>query len=179
MRTPRLHNNAAPFIAFLQRYRNDRGALANLRGALSDARRPNAWPLLAGFPVAIGNSAYETVAALWACDPDLDCANGCLGDTLARLKGEHNAFEGRFKRLLTCDKSEIAERVAPVIRAAQTKGIRVNYTQLLSDLLWWGDEVKVRWAKSFWGVAEPDDAINPNLLDTEESAAIATTEVQA
>ena len=180
MSTPRLHNNAVSFIAFLQRYRNDRGALANLKGALSDARKPNAWPLLAGFPVAIGNSAYETVAALWACDPDLDGAYGCLGDTLARLKGEHNSFEGRFKRLLTCDRDEIAERVAPVISAAQTKGISVNYTQLMSDLLWWGDEVKVRWAKSFWGAAEPDDAIDPSLLDAEElPAAVEMTEVQA
>ncbi|MCX6992067.1 MAG: type I-E CRISPR-associated protein Cse2/CasB [Kiritimatiellaeota bacterium] len=179
MRTPRLHNNAAPFIAFLQRYQNDRGALANLRGALSDARKPNAWPLLAGFPVAIGNSAYEIVAALWACDPDLDCTSGCLSDTLAKLNGEHHSFEGRFKRLLTCDHDEIAERVAPVIRTAQTKGLRINYTQLLSDLLWWGDEVKVRWAKAFWGVAEPDDTLNPDLLDAKDPAAVAMTEVQA
>ncbi len=178
MRTPRLHNNATPFIAYLQRYRNDRGALANLRGALSDTRKPNAWPLLAGFKGAIGDSAYETVAALWAFDPDLDGAHGCLGDMLAILKGHHNSFDGRFKRLLTCDHDDIAERVAPVIRAAQTKGIRVNYTQLLSDLLWWGDEVKVRWAKSFWGATEPDTALNPELLDADEPAAVATTEVQ-
>lgn len=187
MRTPRLHNNAAPFIAYLQRYRNDRGACANLRGALSDARKPNAWPLLAGFPVAIGNSAYETVAALWAITDRHEREDGCFADTCRDLAGkydakngkfEHDSFQSRFKRLLTCDKSEIAERVAPIIRAAQTKGICVNYTQLLSDLLWWGDEVKVRWAKSFWGAAEPDDALNSNLLDAEEPAAVATTEVQ-
>lgn len=188
MRTPKLHNNAAPFIAFLQRYRDDRGALANLRGALSDARKPNAWPLLAGFPTAIGKAAYETVAALWAITDRHERADGSFADTCRDLAGkydakngkfEHDSFQSRFKRLLTCDHDEIAERVAPVIRAAQTKGLRVNYIQLLSDLLLWGDEVKVRWAKAFWGAAEPDAALDPSLLDAEEPIAVATTEVQA
>ena len=165
MRTLKLHQNAAPFLTYLQRYRHDRGALANLRGALSDARRPNAWPLLAAFKEAIGNSAFETIAALWAFNPELNVPAGNLGDILAKLKGENSSFEGRFKRLLTCDRGELAVRVAPVVRAAQAKGLRVNYTQLLSDLLWWGEEVKVRWAKSFWEVSETDDAIIP--LDTE------------
>lgn len=171
MKAIRLHNNAAPFVNFLKHYRNDRGALANLKGALSDARKPNAWPLLAGFKGSIGDPAYETVAALWACDPALDCAHGCLGDTLARLKTENNSFEGRFKRLLTCDREEISTRVVPVVRAAQAKGMAINYSQLLSDLLWWNDKVKVAWAKAFWGATEPDEAMNPNLIDKEEVSA--------
>ena len=169
MKTVKLHNNAQPFVNYLQkRYRNDRGALANLKGGLSAARKPNAWPLLAGFEGAIGNSAYETVAALWASDPALDCHEGSLGNALARIKTENNSFEGRFKRLLTCERDEIAERIIPVVRAAQAKGISINYAQLLSDLLWWNDIVKVVWAKAFWGAVEPDEAINPDVLDKEE-----------
>lgn len=168
MKTPWIHPQAGPFLAYLQRYKNDRGTLVNLRGALSDARRPNAWPLLGGFPNAIGNPVFETVAALWASDPGLDCATGNLGDTLLRVKGDNNSFEGRFKRLLTCDRDEIAARVVPVVRAAQAKGVRVNYTQLLSDLLCWNDKVKVAWAKSFWGGVEPEDAMNPDTQDKEE-----------
>ncbi len=163
---------AGAFVAYLQRYKNDRGALANLRGALSDARRPNAWPLFGGFPNAIGHAAFETVAALWASDPELDCASGNLGDTLATLKGDNNSFEGRFKRLLTCDATELPARVAPVVRAAQAKGVRVNYTQLLSDLLSWkNDHVKVEWAKSFWGAAEQEDAFSPDSQDKQEVSA--------
>jgi CRISPR system Cascade subunit CasB len=169
MRTPRLHHDAARFLDHLHRkYAHDRGALANLRGAFTDARRPNAWPLLAAFPGAIGNPAYETVAALWASGPDLGCATGNLGDTLARLKTDHNSFDGRFKRLLTCDHAEIPVRVVPVVRAAQAKGVSVNYAQLLSDLLWWNERVRVEWAKAFWGTTEPDNAINPDLIDKEE-----------
>ncbi|MCX6543020.1 MAG: type I-E CRISPR-associated protein Cse2/CasB [Acidobacteria bacterium] len=159
---------AVRFLSYLQRYRKDRGAMANLRGALSDTRRPNAWPLLAGFPDAIGSSAFETVAALWASGSELSADGGDLGDTMVVLMKGNNSFEGRFKRLLTCDRDEIAAYVAPVIRTAQARGLRVNYTQLLSDLLCWGDDVKVRWARSFWGNTEAGRDIDPKLLDVEE-----------
>lgn len=165
MKTPNLHANAAPFLDYLKRYRVDRGALANLRGALTEARRPNAWPLLAGFGPAIGNPAFETVAALWASAPELACDTGNMGNTLAGLKTDNNSFEGRFKRLLTCDHEEIVARVATVALAAQAKGHRIHYAQLLSDLLWWGDRVKVRWARAFWGAESPDDALNPAASD--------------
>ena len=159
---------AVSFLSYLQRYRKDRGAMANLRGALSDARRPNAWPLLAGFPDAIGSPAFETVAALWASGADLSADGGNLGDTMAALMKGNNSFEGRFKRLLTCDRDEIAAHVASAVRAGQAKGLGVNYTQLLSDVLCWGDDVKVRWARSFWGSTEADRGIDSELPDAEE-----------
>lgn len=163
------HSQATAFVNYLQRYKEDRCALANLRGALSEARRPNAWPLLGAFKDAIGDRRFEVVAALWAMAPELACSAGNLGDTLAQLKGEHNSFEGRFKRLLTCDFNEIPERVVPVVRSAHAKGMHVNYIQLLSDLLWWGDHVQVAWAKSFWGATEPNDGVAANLMDSEEA----------
>lgn len=160
MKTHWIHPQAIAFIEYLQRYKTDRGALANLRGALSEARRPNAWPLLGGFPGAIGNPAFETVAGLWAEKPESDGGNQNLGASLAKLKSEHNSFEGRFKRLLTCDESEICERVAPIVRAAQAKGMAVGYAQLLSDLLCWKNgKPRVEWAKAFWGAPEaPEEA---------------------
>lgn len=156
MSAANVHEGAVRFMAYLARYRGDRGALANLRGALSEARRPRAWPLLGAFPSAIGNPAtpYEMVAALWAHAPESQGeSGGNLGQSLAGLAGEHASFEGRFKRLLTCDREEIASRVASVVRAAQAKGVKIDYTRLLSDLLWWNDRVKVEWAKAFWGAA--------------------------
>jgi len=160
MKTPWMHPQAVAFIEYLQRFKNDRGALANLRGALSEARRPNAWPLLGGFPGAIGNRAFETVAGLWVADPELDGGEGNLGAALAKLKGEHNSFEGRFKRLLACDENEIAERVVSVVRAAQAKGVRINCAQLLSDLLCWKNgKPKVEWAKAFWGAVEAPEEV--------------------
>lgn len=168
MKPRRPAEKAVRFLSYLQRYRQDRGAMAHLRGGLSETRRPNAWPLLAGFPDAIGSPAFETVAGLWAGGADLSTDGGDVGDTMAALMKTNSSFEGRFKRFLTCDRDEIAAHVAPAVHAAQAKGLGVNYTQLLSDLIYWGDEVKVRWARSFWGTSPEDGAIDPELLDTQE-----------
>ncbi len=156
MKSPRTDPRATKFIDYLQGYKDDRGALANLRGGLSETRRPNAWPLLGGFKGAdaIGNAAYETVAALWAAEAESDGGAGNLGATLVRLAAEHNSIEGRFKRLLTCTRDEIPSRVAPLVRAAQAKGAGINYAQLLSDLLHWNDAVRTEWARAFWGAGE-------------------------
>lgn len=166
---PALHEKAETFIAFLQRYRQDRGALANLRAALSDARRHRAWPLLGGFHggAAIGDRRFELVAALWAGDADAAAPDHDLGVALRTLATEHNSFEGRLNRLLTADREEAPALVTPLVRAAQVKGAAVNYARLLSDLIYWGDKVRVRWARSFWGAdfADAHDAVAPELLD--------------
>ena len=159
-----LHPQVVPFFEYLKRYQLDCGALANLRGALSDARRANAWPLLGGFQggVAIGKPAFEKVAALWAANNRIDADEGCLADTCRVLAGkydgksgkfEHDSYQARLKRILTCDKDEIVVRVVPVVRAAQAKNIAVNYPRLLSDLLVWNDRVQVDWARAFWGAS--------------------------
>lgn len=184
MSTSNLHDRAMGFMAYLSRYKNDRGALANLRGGLSAARRQRAWPLLGGFNDAIGaigNPVFEMVAAMWAGAPELDSPGiGNFGATLRRLAGDLSSFEGRFKRLLTCDtREEAVEHVAPVVRAAQAKGVKLDYTRLLSDLLWWGERVKVEWAQAFWGLPGKAGAgINPAMLDQAEPAAKVSAEAK-
>ena len=143
---------AAKFLAYLRGLKNDRGAMSNLRGALKPAQRHRAWPLLA--PVGgIGRSIYETLAGLYAHHSD-ETRTGNLGTTCRRLSGEHNSFDGRFRRLLSCDREEVCERLAPVILAAKAKGVSVNYEQLFADLCYWSDKVKERWAREYWGGAE-------------------------
>ncbi len=152
------HQSAPAFINYLGRYRNDRGALAHLRGGLSESRRPRAWPLLGGFSEqAIGTPAYEVVAALWAYAPELAADDGNMGQTLRHLitsKEATASMEIRFRRLLACTKEEIPERVAPMVRMAQGKEQRIAYVRLLSDLLWWNERVRIEWARSFWRVQE-------------------------
>lgn len=146
---------AAKLLAYLRGLKNDRGAMANLRSALKPAQRHRAWPLLA--PVGgIGRSIYETLAGLYAHHSD-ETRTGNLGTTCRRLSGEHNSFDGRFRRLLTCDSEEICERLAPVILAAKAKGVPVNYEQLFADLCYWSDKVKERWARGYWGGAETSE----------------------
>jgi len=142
-------------LEHLRQYRHDRGALANLRGALKPAQRHRAWSYL-GRVGGIGNPRYEIVAGLFAYYPDGDDSTaGNLGATCQRLADENNTFEGRFRRLLTCDRREVCERIVPIILAAKAKGTPVNYEQLFADLCYWSDNVKERWAREYWGDAEP------------------------
>lgn len=140
---------ASALLAHLRRLKDDRGAMANLRGALKPSLRHRAWPLLASVG-GIGRPIHEIVAGLYAYHPE-ETDSGGFGDTCRKLSGEHNTFDGRFRRLLSCDREELCARIAPVVFAAKAKGIPVNYHRLFCDLCYWSDNVKVQWARAFWG----------------------------
>src|ERR1039457_5964517 len=142
---------AARLLAYFRRLRNDRGAMADLRCALNPGKLPRAWPLL-GRVGGIGNPRMEAVAGFFAYHPD-EAHHGNLGTTCRRLAAENNSFDARFRRLLSCDRDEICERLRPVILAAKAKGIPVNYEELFVDLWSWSDKRKERWAREYWRVA--------------------------
>jgi CRISPR system Cascade subunit CasB len=145
---------AASLLVYLRQLKNDRGAMANLRCALSSSKLPRAWPLLAQVG-GIGNRRIETVAGLFAYHPD-ETQTGNLGTTCRQLTEQNQSFDGRFHRLLRCDRDEICERLRPVILAAKQKGIPANYEELYADLCYWGSQVKERWAREYWGTTEAE-----------------------
>lgn len=155
---------AARLLAYLRQLKNDRGAMADLRCALNPSKLPRAWPLL-GRVGGIGNPRVEAVAGFFAYHPD-ETHTGNLGATCRRLAAENNSFEARFRRLLSCDRDEICERLRPVVLAARAKGIPVNYEELYADLCYWGDNVKARWAREYWGAPEAEE---PASLATSEA----------
>lgn len=142
---------ALVLLAHLRRLKDDRGAMANLRGALRPSLRHRAWPLLAAVG-GIGRPIHETVAGLYAHHPD-ETDVGNFGDTCRLLSGDHTSFDGRFRRLLSCDRDDLCARLAPVVFAAKAKGIPVNYHQLFCDLCYWSDHVKLEWARAFWNTS--------------------------
>ena len=152
---------ASGLLAYLRQRKDDRGAMADLRCALSPspAKRARAWPLLASVG-GIGNRRIETVAGLFAWHPEETDA-GNLGTTCRRLSAERASFDNRFQRLLSCDRDEICERLRPVVLAAKAKGIPVNYEELFADLCYWGDNVKARWAREYWGAPEAEELTPP------------------
>src|SRR5438094_2356793 len=95
--------DAQRLLDYLRRLAGDRGAMADLRCALSPspAKRARAWPLLA--PVGgVGNPRVETVAGLFAYHPEA-ADTGNLGTTCRSLAAKNNSFDARFRRLLSCD----------------------------------------------------------------------------
>lgn len=142
----------------LTKFREDRGALANLRCALRPALKSRAWPVLSRVtgldtPMLI---VYETVVGLWASDPDNHSDNaGNFGATCQTLRGDHESFDVRFRRLLDCEtRDELCERIAPIVLAAQAKGVPVDYNRLFDDLKYFGgngcDRVRIRWASDYY-----------------------------
>ncbi len=149
--------SGARLLAYLRQRENDRGAMADLRCALSSSlgKRSRAWPILA-WVGGIDNPRVETVAGLFAYHPQTT-NTGNLGTTCRQLAAESATFDGRFRRLLSCDRHEICDRVRPVVLAAKAKGIPVNYEQLFSDLHYWSDYTKASWAREYWAAPQPED----------------------
>jgi CRISPR system Cascade subunit CasB len=153
---------ARNLLQYLRRLKDDRGAMAELRCALSEtpAKRARAWPLLARVG-GVGDIHVETVAGLFAWHPE-ETAQGNLGTTCRLLSAKNESFDGRFRRLLSCDRDEVSQRVRPVALAARPRGIPVNYEELFADLRFWGERVKERWAREYWRASEepvaPDGA---------------------
>ncbi|MGA2076151.1 MAG: type I-E CRISPR-associated protein Cse2/CasB [Terriglobia bacterium] len=148
-------DGAKRLLAYLRRLKNDRGAMADLRCALNPSKLPRAWPLL-GRVGGIGNPRIEAVAGLFAYHPD-ETHTGNIGTTCYRLAAENNSFDARFRRLLSCDRDEICDRLRPVILAAKPKGIPINYEELYTDLCYWPGNVKARWAREYWGAPEAEE----------------------
>lgn len=139
---------AKSVLEYLRRFKNDRGAMSQLRCALAPTRRHRAWPLL-GPLNAIDDPVVEIIAGLFALHPEETGAHS-FGETCRQLASQHNSFEARFQRLLACDRQEICQRLHPAIMAAKARRCPVNYESLCADLYWWGDATKARWAREFW-----------------------------
>lgn len=147
--------------------RDDRGALADLRRGFSEASEYRAWPYIAGWcrrmDVDRDRRIWLTVAAGFATHLRTvpDCGN--MGDVLRKLAVGKDpkrhmealkSFEGRFRRLLTCtDAEELCHHLPGIIRAAERKGIPIDFERLFWDLFTWhkpDSKVKIRWASSYW-----------------------------
>jgi CRISPR system Cascade subunit CasB len=156
-------------MVFLRRHKSDRGAMAQLRCALSPARRNRAWPLL-GELDAIGDTVVETIAGLYATHPE-ETQTGAIGSLCRQLSAEHGTFEGRFRRLLSCStREEVCEHLRPIVTTAKSKGRAVNYWQLFVDLQYWGDKTRVRWAREFWGREQGASDVAPSATTAGKSA---------
>jgi CRISPR type I-E-associated protein CasB/Cse2 len=159
-------SSAKRLLEYLGRFKNNRGAMADLRCALSPspAKRARAWPLLAPMG-GVGDSRIETVAGLFAWHPE-ETQDGNLGSTCRRLADENTSVDARFRRLLSCDRDEICERVRAVVLAARPRGIPINYEELFADLYYWSDRVKERWAREYWAAAETAEGPTPAMSET-------------
>lgn len=154
---------ARRFIDYLGGLADDRGAMADLRRGFSPTTEHRAWPhvalwcdltrerdrrilvtVAAGFAVH-GRCGGEAAGSMGKALRELATAGGRGLDGLA-------TFDGRFRRFLSCATAqEVCDHLPGVIRAAERKGVAVDFSRLSNDLHYWGEHVKVRWARDYWG----------------------------
>jgi CRISPR type I-E-associated protein CasB/Cse2 len=167
---------AAAFVDALRHIRGDRGKLAALRRGLTDNQRMHvdAWPIIASLGGDIAQSVFITVAALFATHPEESNARN-FGETCRRIavgdsRDIPDSFQRRFRRLLSSgDVDDVIGLLRSWIRFAAAKGVGVNYESLMFDLMLWnkfGDDIRVKWAKSFW--QSNDAATEPKTANLTE-----------
>jgi len=161
------------FISYLKSLveKDDRAALAALRRGLG--KRPGAEPEMYRYivPLLPENSspwqenAFYLIASLFASHP-VSTAKGNLGNHLAQARGENNqdALERRFTALLSAHPDDLSNYLRQTIGLlkSQKETVPVNWDRLLKDVQWWshpeyGDQVRKRWATSFWGYRASSD----------------------
>lgn len=143
-------------IEFLERLREDRGALAALRSLWIPARQTHAWPLLARVG-ALENRTKRDVVGLYALHPAHTASreDGSMGAVCSKLSNEHSTFDLRFRRLLACDRRELPFHLRRVVTAAAAQGVPIDYAELYRDIQFWGDQVKLRWATDYYRRYQP------------------------
>ncbi len=169
---------ASAYLGALRRILNDRGRLAALRRGLIDNPRMqvDAWPVVASLGGDISQPIFLAIASLYAKHPmesrartfGETCRAVALNDSSDRNLPE--SYERRFRRLLACgDTDDVIGQLRSWVALAASKKIGINYEGVFADLWiwqWYSDDIRVRWAKSFW----PAAAGNPQDPRTDSDA---------
>jgi len=175
---PYSDQQACELIDFVAKLKDnsERGDLAKLRGALADStvRQMPAWPILARFGGIPTENQHKpevvrTVAGLLAMS-GFKHAKGAknFGFACRRLLADDERkslykpeqtgpVARRVQHLLTATREEICPRVCQLARRIENEGATIDFEQLYTDLLYWSDKVKARWAQQFWGGPEQEE----------------------
>lgn len=147
-------------IELLQKHKDNRGMMANLRCVLVNGKKHRAWPVLNRLGISVDEEVPGYIAGLFATHAETT-KTGNLGATCKAIelkRGEKRTddkltqTERRFQQLLTAEKGpEIFDRVRRIVIMAKAQGIPINYAELAADLKFWpSDRTKTKWATAFW-----------------------------
>ena len=147
------------FLERLEKRKEDRGMMANLRCILVENKKHRAWPALYRLGVPVDNKIDAFVAGLFATHPE-NISSGNFGSTcraIAMLRDQHHGedskltpTERRFQHLLSAEPGEeLRQRVLRMVLMAKSQSVAVNYEKLRLDLRYW-NERKTDWAAAYW-----------------------------
>ena len=158
-------SRGSAFVAFvLKRLAQDTAFGAALRRADNPVTEYQSWEYLASW-CDLDNThertCFATVAAgLARAKQSIDTPSS-IGSAIAQSYSDGNQDDSakrKLRRLLACDDGlEACQWVRPLLRLAESRGVRVNFGRLIDDLLHFGPKVKERWALDFYGRKEDKD----------------------
>lgn len=157
-----VEERAEQFVAsVIQRLETDTGYRAALTRADNPATEYQSWEHLARWcdlEKENERMVFAAVAAALAKARVKKDGELGLGEALSRAfvpqggsSSDNDAAKTRLRRLLACDSvAEVVSVLRPLLGLIASRGVRLDYSRLLKDLLFFGDRVKLRWAKGFY-----------------------------
>lgn len=141
------------------------GVRAALKRADNPATEYQSWEVLAGFQINLEYEnqrlPYATIAAAIARTEPSHNGNVKIGQAIAHCYEDGNAGDqakAKLRRLLACDSvTEACRILRPLFSLIEARGgLKLDYAQLLDDLLWFSHDdsqlrIKARWAQDFYG----------------------------
>ena len=125
----------------------------------------------AGNP-ALESAAWEYLIPYCNIENDFERVPfAMIGASIAKIKPERNGISGlgeafrsicknevdqereskRFRRLISCDSAlELCTMLRPILQYLASKGVSIDFMQLLKDLLYWDQKTKIRWTIQFY-----------------------------
>lgn len=151
------------FVQYIiERCKQDKGFAARLRRADNPATEYQSWEILGPW-IELDNMwqrlPYATVAAAIARAKTDSNGSLTLGKAIADAYAEKGATQysdqakARLRRLLACnDVREVCRVIRPVLTLIASKlNQPLDYGKLLSELRYFGEKSKIRWAQDFYG----------------------------
>jgi CRISPR system Cascade subunit CasB len=165
-KSPQLERAEKFFASLRLRIDKDTGAKADLKRALSgeDRHLRNAYALVLPYlgDIEWQQDVWILVAALSAYYPqDIRPEQRNFGFSCRNIdpSNDSRGADRRFRALLDTSLTDIRSPLTNLVRQMKSKGIRIDYPQLLTDLLQWehsNQYIQDRWARTFWGAASPE-----------------------
>lgn len=156
------------FVQFvIERCKQDKGFAARLRRADNPATEYQSWEILGPW-IELDNAwqrlPYATVGAAIARAKVERNGSLTLGKAIADSYAEKGSTQysdqakARLRRLLACDDvQEVCRVIRPVLALIDSKlGQPLDYSKLLSELRYFGERSKIRWAQDFYGQRAKD-----------------------
>lgn len=148
-------------LTYLRSVKDDAGTMAELRCLLNPNMRSRGWRAIARAG-GIGDVVMETISGLYAKHPvesNRSFGRVCRELASARKKtakektedADASPFDRRFRRLLASGREEACAQLYGIISGLKAEDIGVDYEGICTDLFYWGDRVKERWAQDYWG----------------------------